>query len=166
MASSLNNIFDTFTAARILGREAVGLGAMLESEFFVEVNKRYQRANWGQRPLPPHLLAYAQIDTHYLIPLRDRLAAELAQKNLSLLAQEDFNRVCLINGHNEEKNNDWWRINGASDLSPQKAAVLQELCHFRDRLAQRLNQPLFKVLTIALYWHLPWNVRSSDDCEI
>lgn len=167
---NFKNIFDTFTAARILGREAVGLGAMLESEFFVEVNKRYQRANWGQRPLPPHLLAYAQIDTHYLIPLRDRLAAELAQKNLSLLAQEDFNRVCLINGHTDEKNNDWWRINGASDLSPQKAAVLQELCHFRDRLAQRLNQPLFKVYNdrtlLALALECPKSLDELRDLEI
>ncbi len=141
-----SNLFDTFTAARVLGREAVGLGSMLESEFFIQVNKRYQRANWGQRPLPPHLLAYAQIDTHYLIPLRDRLAAELREKGLMPLAQEDFNRMRLVNGHNcDDKTDDWWRINGANDLPSQKAAVLQELCRFRDRIARRINQPLFKV---------------------
>lgn len=143
---TFNNIFDTFTAARILGREAVGLGSLLESEFSMTVNKRYQRANWGQRPLPSHLLTYAQIDTHFLIPLRDRLAAELAKKNLLPLAQEDFKRLCQVNNHNsDEKSNDCWRINGANDLSPQKAAVLQELCRLRDRIAKRINQPLFKV---------------------
>ncbi|MEN6393807.1 MAG: HRDC domain-containing protein [Anaerolineaceae bacterium] len=143
---TFNNIFDTFTAARILGREAVGLGSLLESEFSMTVNKRYQRANWGQRPLPSHLLTYAQIDTHFLIPLRDRLAAELTKKNLLPLAQEDFKRLCQVNNHNgDEKSNDCWRINGANDLSPQKAAVLQELCRLRDRIAKRINQPLFKV---------------------
>jgi len=129
-----------------LGREAVGLGSLLESEFSMTVNKRYQRANWGQRPLPSHLLTYAQIDTHFLIPLRDRLAAELTKKNLLPLAQEDFKRLCQVNNHNsDEKSNDCWRINGANDLSPQKAAVLQELCRLRDRIAKRINQPLFKV---------------------
>ncbi|MBN1537710.1 MAG: HRDC domain-containing protein [Anaerolineales bacterium] len=143
---AFRNIFDTFTAARVLGRKAVGLGSILESEFSVEVNKRYQRANWGQRPLPSHLLAYAQLDTHYLIPLRDRLKAELMDQGLMPLAQEDFNRVCLVNGHNcVDKSNEWWRINGAMDLPAQKAAILQELCRFRDRLAQRVNKPLFKV---------------------
>lgn len=165
------NIFDTFAAARILGRDAVGLGAMLESEFLVEVNKRYQRANWGQRPLPAHLLAYAQVDTHYLIPLRDLLAEELAEKGLMALAQEDFNRMCLVNGHNcDDKANEWWRINGASDLPPQKAAVLQELCRFRDRVAQRINQPLFKVYNdrtlLALADECPKSLEDMQNLEL
>jgi ribonuclease D len=67
------NIFDTMIAADILGRESIGLGALLETEFDVRLEKRYQRANWGQRPLPQHLLSYAQLDTHYLITLRERL---------------------------------------------------------------------------------------------
>jgi len=50
---TFNNLFDTMVAARILGRELYGLGAILEEEFGVQVDKRYQRANWGQRPLPP-----------------------------------------------------------------------------------------------------------------
>ena len=37
-----NNLFDTMAAARILGREEVGLGALLEAEFGVHLDKRYQ----------------------------------------------------------------------------------------------------------------------------
>jgi ribonuclease D len=166
-----SNIFDTFTAARVLGREAVGLGSMLENEFFIQVNKRYQRANWGQRPLPAHLLAYAQNDTHYLIPLRDRLAAELDEKGLMPLAQEDFKRVCLVNGHNcEDKSGDCWKINGANDLPPQKAAVLQELCDFRDRIARRINQPLFKVykdrILVDLAKECPQSIDEIQNLEL
>ena len=72
------NLFDTMMAARILGREELGLGALLEQEFGVVLDKRYQRANWGQRPLPADLLAYARLDTHYLIQLRQRLHDELS----------------------------------------------------------------------------------------
>ncbi len=144
---TFTNLFDTMLAARILGRRAFGLGAILEAEFGVQVNKRYQRANWGQRPLPPHLLAYAQVDTHYLLPLRDRLRAELQQSGRWALAEEDFARTCLVeprpaNNHAEAL----WRINGAHDLDPQHAAVLQELCRYREDVARSLDRPVFKVI--------------------
>ncbi len=57
------NLFDTLVAARILGRKHVGLGAILAAEFNVEQDKRFQRANWGARPLPPDHLFYAVQDT-------------------------------------------------------------------------------------------------------
>ncbi|MGW8250772.1 MAG: ribonuclease D [Anaerolineales bacterium] len=142
-----SNLFDTMLAARILGREAIGLGAMLESEFGVKVDKRHQRANWGQRPLPEHLLHYAQLDTHYLIALRDHLRENLVEENLLALAQEDFSRICKVDERQvATKPDDCWRISGATDLPGQKAAILQELCSYRDQAARSANRPLFKVI--------------------
>jgi ribonuclease D len=63
-----NNLFDTMLAARILGRDEIGLGSMLGAEFGLTLDKRQQRANWGERPLPSRLLEYARMDTHYLDP--------------------------------------------------------------------------------------------------
>lgn len=141
------NLFDTMLAARILGRDAIGLGNLLEAEFGVVVDKRYQRANWGQRPLPSHLLSYARLDTHYLIPLRHRMYLELQSRGLLALAAEDFNRLTNLDGRMpENKPDDCWRISGAGDLHPQKAAVLRELCRYRDQAARSLNRPLFKVI--------------------
>lgn len=142
------NLFDTMLSARVLGREAVGLGSLLEEEFGVTLDKRYQRANWGQRPLPEHLLSYARLDTHYLISLRQRLATQLKQRGLWELAQEDFRRMPQLNNrqNGENRGDDPWRINGAQDLTPQKAAVLQALCRYRDEAARSLDRPLFKVM--------------------
>src|SRR5512135_3627377 len=42
---TFNNLFDTMLAARILGRPAIGLAAILEEEFGLQLDKRYQRAN-------------------------------------------------------------------------------------------------------------------------
>jgi ribonuclease D len=142
-----NHLFDTMAAARILGRESVGLGSILEEEFGVHLDKHYQRANWGQRPLPPHLLAYARLDTHYLIPLRERLKTVLQAKTLWPLAYEDFERLRLVSGHNgADHNPDCWRIRGAFDLSAQQAAVLMALCQYRDRVARSMDRPVFKVI--------------------
>lgn len=141
------NIFDTMVAARILGRSEVGLGAILENEFGIHLNKRYQRANWGQRPLPADLLAYARLDTRYLLPLRNTLAAELQQTGRWELAQEDFRRAChvtLPNGNQE--NHLCLRISGAHDLDPRQLAILNELCAYREERAAAANVPPFKIL--------------------
>ncbi len=146
---SFDNLFDTMVAARILGREAIGLGSLLEEEFGVNLDKRYQRANWGRRPMPPELLEYARYDTHYLLALSDLLQAELVKKGLWPLAVEDFARMCHVNSHPadpEDEKDGCWRIKGAYDLAPQQAAVLRLLCHYRDQTARSLNRPLFKVM--------------------
>lgn len=141
------NLFDTMVAARILGREAVGLGSLLDVEFGVHLNKRLQRANWGRRPIPEHLLSYAQLDTHYLIPLSNHLRSELKENALWPLALEDFNRILSVDGRvTVNKNQDCWRVSGAHDLNPQKLAVLKELCLYRDQVARKINRPLFKVI--------------------
>ena len=67
-----NHIFDTMIAARILGRKEVGLAAMLESELGIRLEKKYQKANWGIRPIPEDMLKYAIHDTDYLIELKDK----------------------------------------------------------------------------------------------
>ncbi|OGO26937.1 MAG: hypothetical protein A2Z16_00510 [Chloroflexi bacterium RBG_16_54_18] len=145
------NLFDTMAASRILGYEAVGLGSMLEAHFGIKVDKRQQRANWGQRPLPAELLNYASLDTHYLIQLRNILKEKLNERGLWLLAEEDFQRLAALqaiegNGGGEERAVDPWRINGAHDLQPQQARVLMELCRYRDKIARQLDRPLFKVI--------------------
>jgi ribonuclease D len=162
------NLFDTMLAARILGRNEIGLGSMLGAEFGVALDKRHQRANWGERPLPSRLLEYARMDTHYLIPLRQLLKAELVEHNLLPLAQEDFKHICNIPADNngrtapENRTADCWRVSGAHDLSPQRAAVLQELCHYRDQTAQAMDRPLFKVINdqtlLAIAAELPQNL--------
>lgn len=145
-AFSFNNLFDTMVAARLLGHKELGLGSILECEFEVQTNKRHQRADWGKRPLSEALLAYATQDTHYLIPLRERLSKELEERGLTSLAEEDFRRLCRTSVPPvDEDIHAWWRVGGSHEMTPQQAAVLQELCNYRARVAQQLNRPLFKV---------------------
>jgi ribonuclease D len=144
---TFTNLFDTMLAARILGWEAVGLGSILHSQFKLNLNKRYQRANWGKRPIPSEMLTYAQLDTHYLIPLRGLLKDELIAKGRWELAQEDFRRACQVTiPKNNDHSMDCWRINGARYLKPHQLAVLHELCGYRDRIAKARNLPLFKII--------------------
>jgi ribonuclease D len=145
---SFTNIFDTMLAARTLGYKQVGLGNLLAEKFCVDVDKHNQKADWGQRPLAPSMIDYARYDTHYLIALRNLLEAELREKGRWELAHEDFLRYCFVNNGNNHRpaRGRWERIDGRQDLSPRQQTILNELCINREKLAERLNRPLFKVL--------------------
>ncbi|MHC1782504.1 MAG: ribonuclease D [Anaerolineaceae bacterium] len=143
-----NNIFDTMAAARILGRTALSLGSVLTEEFGLELDKRYQRANWGKRPLTAEMLDYARLDSHYLIDLRGRMHAALKDAGMLELAREDFARACQISVPVTDGNNEnVWRLVKNQDITPQQAAVLQELVNYRNRQAQSADLPPFKILS-------------------
>lgn len=141
------NIFDTMMAARILGRKKVGLGNLLEEEFGIKLEKRYQRADWGERPLRAEMLEYARMDTHHLIELRQRLKTELEERDRWELAKEDFERLPqLVRDNAAPLEQDVWRIKGARDLTPRQAAILQELAIYREARAAEADVPLFKIM--------------------
>jgi len=141
-------LFDTMVAARILGLPRVGYGPLLEQYFDIKMNKKYQRANWGKRPLNPEMLEYARQDSHYLIALQDLLRRELQKADLWELALEDFRRLTQgIEDTTESSEEDFWKLRGARDLSPEKAAVLKSLYRFREEQAAAQNRPPFKVVS-------------------
>lgn len=142
------NIFDTMVAARILGRKKMGLDTLLDELLGVQVSKGYQKADWGKRPLPNKMLRYAQVDTHYLIDLRNVLASQLKQKDRWEIAQEDFTRTCQAHERpSRHKLSPRWRGNGPQNLSPREAAVYKKLCEYRDKIAKKQDKPLFKVFS-------------------
>jgi ribonuclease D len=142
-------IFDTRVAVRTLGYPRTGLGDLLEEAFGVHLDKRHQRANWGKRPLPPPLLDYARLDTHYLEALRDRLAAELEASGRMEEARQECRRVTLgaANGPAENGEEPFWKITHARRLNGRQAAILRELHRFREGEARRRDTPPFKVLS-------------------
>jgi len=144
---TFRNIFDTMIAARILGFTQVGLGFLLNKYFEIETNKKYQRANWGVRPLSQEMLQYAQMDTHYLFQLRDLLEKELISHQLADLAFEDFRNACAVQSHpNGNPNPTCWKIAGSTHIDSRQAAILNELCLFREHQAKKIDLPLFKVM--------------------
>jgi ribonuclease D len=142
------NLFDTMWAARILGWNQIGLAAILEEHFGVRLDKRWQRHNWGRRPLERAALAYARLDSHYLLGLRDIQMRDLAARGRSEEAREAFDLVAAVAAQqpHEPRADDFWRIKGAGDLASRSQAVLRELCLFRDREAQRRDWPPFKIM--------------------
>jgi ribonuclease D len=143
-----NNLFDTMFAARILGLKSFGLGSLLEAYFDVQVDKRYQRADWSQRPIPAELLQYAQMDTHYLPALRDILRDQLMDQDRLIEAKEVFDLLTEVpaSAHTTDPEG-FWRIHLARDFSRKQFAILRELYILRETLAEQRDRPPFKVFT-------------------
>jgi ribonuclease D len=141
------NLFDTMWAARVLGWPRVGLGDVLKDLFEVHTNKRYQRYNWGKRPLDQKALTYASLDTHYLVPLRHLQADALMRKGRWEEAQEVFDQIAGSEPMcNDFETQNFWGVKGVFDLRGREQAVLRELCIWRDGEARRRDRPHFKVL--------------------
>lgn len=144
---SFTNLFDTMLAARILGWKAYGLGPLLAQYFKIRLDKRFQRYNWGQRPLSKKSLDYAYLDTHYLIPLRQIQLEELKKQNRLREAAEAFERLTHIQPNPKIFDpEDFWRIKGSKDLTSQQQAPLRQLFILRDKIARKLDRPPFKVM--------------------
>lgn len=144
----VENIFDTSIAAKVLGYKQLGLARILNEHFGVSLNKKWQRYDWGKRPLRQEQLDYARLDTHYLLPLRHRLAAELQANDLWESAREAFGKVCEQVIH--EKNfrpGDFLHICGAQSLDVEGKRVLKALYLFRENEARRRDRAPFRILT-------------------
>ena len=145
-------------AACIIGKEEVGLGPLLQAEFNLSLDKRYQKADWGKRPLTDNLKEYAGEDTHYLLALRDKLSVELDRCGRRSLAEEDFRRFCKIDGHDRPQSAytdsigaDVSLMANQHRLGRVQTAVLEELFLFRDEVARAQNQPPFKILPERMF---------------
>lgn len=144
----MHNLFDTMWASRILGVERIGLANVLEAHFDVKLNKKYQRADWSQRPLKKEQLIYAQMDTHYLLRLRDKLGAQLVAGGHLEESADIFEAQTRIRLPDTDFDiESFWSINGNDSLQPHQKGILRALNIFRDEEARKRNRPPFKVFS-------------------
>lgn len=143
----LNNLFDTYIAARTLGWDQPGLANVLERAFDIQLKKRFQRSNWARRPLPEDMLNYARLDTRYLLSLREHLAQRLEDRNRWEEAQELFRLQTEVPPHDIDFDPEgFWSLGDTRKLSGREAAVLRELYLFREQEANRQDVPPFKII--------------------
>jgi len=148
-AFTFANYFDTSIAAAAVGEENLGLSTLLTKYFGFSVDKRYQRANWGKRPLDPEMLRYAQSDSHFLLPLRDRLLPCLEATGRLNLVLEDCAALAQQTPPMKNHSEDVWRVKGINGMKPRALSLLQQLNHLREELARKQDVPLFKVMSDA-----------------
>ncbi len=138
----VDGVFDTMAAARVCGYQRIGLSNMLEDLLGIRHGKKHQTDDWARRPLPASYRRYAQMDTRYLLPLRDALHAELSAADRLEEAYEYFDDVIRFELKSEDFDPDgFWNLFRPNSLDRRQIAVLRELYILRDELAQSTDHP-------------------------
>ena len=129
-------LFDTELAARLLGRDRVGLGPLVESELGMYLAKGHGAADWSTRPLPESWLRYAALDVEVLLDLRDLLAEDLERGGKAAWAGEEFEAVRQAPTP-PPRIDPWRRTSGLHRVRGRRAlAIVREIWWARDEIAR------------------------------
>jgi ribonuclease D len=140
------NLFDTQVAALLLGLEGIGLSALLDRYFGVKLSKKFQRADWAIRPIPPEMREYAASDTMHLEALADLLREQLEAQGRLEWAFEEFEALRRIRFQENRGEDPVSRVKVARDLSLMEVARLREALEWRDTIARARDRAPFRVV--------------------
>ena len=148
MGVEVKGIFDTQVAMTFLRHQKTGLAALIESYYGIKLSKDEQRSNWGERPLSDKQIAYARIDTHFLVDVYGKLIPELEEKNMMGAAYGEFDRqmsdILMPATANPDR---YLKLKGAKTLNPSQLAKLKALFEWREEGASKRDVPPFKVMS-------------------
>lgn len=116
-------IFDTELAARLLGHDRVGLGAVVEDTLGITLAKAHSASDWSTRPLPQAWLEYAALDVEHLVDVRDALVAELAAQDKTEFAAEEF-RAVLEREPKPPRDDPWRRLSGLHQVRGRRPLAI------------------------------------------
>ena len=153
------SVYDTELAAKLLGRERVGLGSLLEHELEVVIAKEHSAVDWSTRPIPEEWRAYAALDVEFLPQLHQRLHDELVERDRLQWYEQERALLLSFTGP-EVRAEPWRRTSGIHAIrDARKQAVVRALWEARDARARELDVSAGRVLhdsvIIDIAVHMP-----------
>ena len=156
----LNNVYDVFRVAKVLGLVGPGLagnlaalterfvtGAGRESQGHVQQDslskKRLQQTNWMNRPLSAAQLEYALKDVANLFALRQALDQEARSKKLLSQVRATMKGIPHLS---KERIPGYMKMPGYKRMKVHQQIFLRHFFEARDLVARQLNKPPFQVL--------------------
>lgn len=129
-------LFDTELAARLLGYERVGLGALVDAQLDIHLAKAHSAADWSTRPLPNDWLEYAALDVAFLPELRTNLRSELEAAGRLEWAEAEF-EFARVKPEKPPLAEPWRKLSGSQSLKTgRQRAIAKSLWEARDSYAR------------------------------
>ena len=136
------NLFDLQIAAGLVGLiYPLGHGNLVHQLLDVQLSKGETLTEWRERPLTLQQIRYAFDDVRYLLPLWQRLTHRLTELNRLDWAVEEFARMASHVAPEEPNQEKWRKLRGLGSLDRRRLAVVRELFHWREDMAERVNRP-------------------------
>jgi ribonuclease D len=151
LLGSVAPLFDTQVAAALAGHPAqVGYAELVRRLLEREVPKGQTRTDWSRRPLSEAQVEYALDDVRHLLPLRERLVADLERLGrLGWLAEEHAALESLdVAAVDAERA--WLRFRGVEGWDEGRLRLLRSLAAWRERRAAARNRPRGWILDDAV----------------
>jgi ribonuclease D len=144
-------LFDSQIAGAFAGAGAfLSYQKLVAAYLDVELAKEETRTDWMARPLSPGQLAYAAEDVAYLVPLYERLTAELTALGRLSWAFEDSAALLDTSRFQEDDEAAYLRIKGAGRLDRRQLGALRTLAAWREKEARQRDLPRNFVLKEGL----------------
>jgi ribonuclease D len=147
---ALGPVFDTAIAARFLGVKATGLKSLLASELGIELDKAFQQADWGERPLPEGALPYLADDVRHLGRLAAQLRARLAERDITAEVADECAYALAEAQRARAPQSAFSRFPNTRELSPRARARLYALADAREQLAEQRDVPSGRLVPSGL----------------
>lgn len=165
----INNLFDTQLASMFLGITETSLNAVVQRRFDILLDKKYQKNDWSQRPLPNEMIDYAAQDVMYLIPLATILEKELKKKKRLSWIKEECDILSKVRAVPAKNQPLFLSFKGAGRLDPRSLSVLEAILQVRLTIAKKKDRPLFRVFSndavMKLTKKKPTNLRLLKTCQ-
>jgi ribonuclease D len=142
IAGRITPVFDTQIAAALVGMPAqVGYAELVKRMLDVQLDKSHTRTDWSRRPLSAEQVAYALDDVRYLLPLKEKLEAELERLGRSQWLDEELASLSDEENFLIDPERAWLRVKGLRGLDPDRTRLAQALAAWRERRAIERNRP-------------------------
>lgn len=157
-------MFDTQVAAMVCGfGESVGYETLVAKLSGARIDKSSRFTDWSARPLTERQLVYALSDVTHLRPAYEKLRRRLARTGRAAWLEEEMAVLADPITYDPPPEENWRRLKPRSN-KPRFLGVLQELAAWREREAQRRDQPRSRVLRdetlLEIAAHMPQDVES------
>lgn len=152
------NILDLATVRTLLNSPHTSLNSIIEEMTGDELPKSQQKSNWCERPLSDKQLKYAALDVAFLPALKETLMTEIDREGRNEWVQQEIEALDVLDfGKNTDP---------AGALQKEKKFFTkkewlryEKLMGFREKEAEKLNRPTYKVLNKKWIEELAKNPR-------
>ena len=156
-------VFDTQIAASLLGHaDQIGYGNLVNAILKVNLDKKYARTDWTQRPLSAEQLEYAINDVIYLREIYHVICQQLDKHNRIQWLDDDFELLTSDASFKVSPEKIWRKVKGNNKLNGQQRAVLQDLAGWREQRAIHSDKPRKWILSDDILLSLAQHQPDSD----
>lgn len=148
-------MIDTQVISSFIGLgTSVGFSKLVANYCQIELDKSSSRTDWLARPLSEKQLQYAASDVWFLLPVYQKLQAELAQTRWQNAVEQECQALKNKRLVEFDANQAYKKIGNAWQLNPQELAVLQVLEKWRYEEAKKRDLALNFVVKEQSLWQI------------